>query len=87
MIAMGGFAVPQQEYPVFRKDGDARAEVERLTRGLGHDPAASGHHKTIYAARADQTVVLVTDRESPLARELRARGWSEPRDPVDPHAS
>lgn len=70
-------------YPVFRKDGDARHEVEGLVRALGGNGPRIGLHKTIYAARADQTVVLVTDREAPLARELRAHGWSEPRDSVD----
>ncbi|HEX6927450.1 MAG TPA: hypothetical protein VF167_18650 [Longimicrobiaceae bacterium] len=67
-------------YPVFRKDGDARGEVQELVRTLGGDGPRIGLHKTIYAARADQTVVLVTDRESRLASELRTRGWSEPRD-------
>jgi hypothetical protein len=68
------------EYPVFIKRGDARHEVDELTRRLGTTPAAAGLHKSIYAAQADQTVVMVTGREAPLAASLRAGGWQEPRD-------
>ena len=68
------------EYPVFVKRGDVRAEVEAAARGLGGTALQAGLHKTIYAARADQTVVLVTSREAPLAAALRARGWAEPKE-------
>lgn len=76
-----------RDYPVFIKRGDARHEVDELARRLGTTPAAAGLHKTIYAAQADQTVVLVTDRETALAAALRAGGWLEPRDPGGPFAS
>ena len=81
MIALGEGAQPGGEYPVFIKKGDARREVEAIARELGMtDAAAAGLHKSIYAAKADQTVVLVTRRDSPLADRLRAGGWQEPRD-------
>lgn len=66
------------EYPVFVKRGDARSEVDVAARELGISAASAGLHKAIYAARADQTVVLVTSRDSPLAAALRGRGWAEP---------
>ena len=68
------------EYPVFVKRGDARGEVESAARGLGMTASAAGLHKVIFAARADQTVVMVTTREAPLAGALRTLGWSEPMD-------
>lgn len=69
-----------RDYPVFIRDGDLREEVEHLARRLGGDASAAGLHKVIHAARANQTVVMVTDRETPLAMELRRQGWQEPRE-------
>jgi hypothetical protein len=68
------------EYPVFIKRGDARAEVDQLLAELraahGDD---TGFHKYLFVTRAEQTVVMLTDREGPLAEALRGRrGWSEP---------
>jgi hypothetical protein len=71
---------PVAEYPVFVRRGDARAEVDEAVRDSGGTPVQAGLHKIIYAERADQTVVLVTHREAPLAAALRARGWAEPRE-------
>lgn len=76
----GGGRGGAEEYPVFVRRGDARGEVDLAARGLGMSPAAAGLHKTIYAARADQTVVLVTSRDAPIAAALRERGWAEPKD-------
>lgn len=84
MIALGNSPGAGSEYPVFIKRGDARGEIDEIAGRLGTDASTAGLHKTIYAARANQTVVLVTDRRSPLAAELRARGWEEPRDSIDP---
>ena len=69
---------------IFIKKGDALREVdaalERL-KGRGMDPAAAGFTKYLFATQADQTIVFLADRASPLATELRAlRGWSEPGD-------
>lgn len=69
-----------RDYPVFTKRGDARSELEAIAREVAGDPVTAGVHRSIYAARANQTVVLITDRNSPLAAALRARGWDEPRD-------
>lgn len=71
-------------YPVFIKRGDARLEVESLARANGATPEGAGLHKAIYAAQADQTVVMVTDRDAALAGWLRGAGWLEPQDPPNP---
>lgn len=68
------------EYPVFVKRGDALAEIDAAVRTLGGTPGRAGLHKVIYAERADQTVVMVTSREAPLAAALRTGGWVEPRE-------
>ena len=69
--------------PVFIARGDARAEVARLLKTLAPSPAAAGFHKYFYVAKADQTVVMATGRETPLAAALRARPeWSEPVEPA-----
>jgi len=68
------------DFPVFTRTGDLRNEVERIARELRKDLAAAGVHKMIYVARANQTVVMVTERGAPIAQELRRRGWEEPRD-------
>jgi hypothetical protein len=80
MIGQEDHSAP--EYPVFTRRGDARREVDELVRGLAKSPTEAGLHKAIYAAQADQTVVLVTDRKAPLASALRATGWQEPREPA-----
>jgi hypothetical protein len=65
--------------PVFIKRGDSRGEVDALIRELALTPEAAGLQKYIYATQANQTVVMVADREAPLARSLRNRlGWLEP---------
>lgn len=71
---------PAAEYPVFTRTGDLRGEVERIGRELASNASEAGLHKVIYVARANQTVVMVTDREAPLAEELRRRRWEEPRE-------
>lgn len=71
---------PAPEYPVFVKRGDALAEVDAAVKALGGTPGRAGLHKVIYAQRADQTVVMVTSREAPLAATLRSGGWVEPRE-------
>ena len=69
-------------YPVFIARGDARPEVDRLARSLAPSPAAAGLHKCFYVARADQTVVMATGRDAPLAAALRAlRELTEPVEP------
>lgn len=70
------------EYPVFIKRGDARNEVDALARASGGSPALAGLHKAIYAAQADQTVVMTTHRDAPIAARLRGAGWLEPREPT-----
>jgi hypothetical protein len=87
MMLPGSAPSEAREYPVFIKRGDARNEVDDMARRLGSTPAVAGLHKTIYAAQANQTVVLVTHREAPLAVALRAGGWQEPREPAGPSGS
>lgn len=71
-------------YHVMTKQGDARAEVDAALkalegRGIGRE--GSGFHKYMHVTRAEQTVVMLERRDSPLATELRgARGWTEPGD-------
>ena len=68
--------------PVFIKRGDARAEVDGIMTRLGSTPDHLGFRKYMYVAKADQTVVMVADRQSPLAGVLRAEpGWTEPVEP------
>ena len=70
------------EHPVFTRRGDARAEVDEVVHQLEeqYGPAQPvGFVKYLYVTKADQTVVLVTSRNAPLAAALRARpGWIEP---------
>lgn len=67
------------ELPVFIKRGDARGEVDRLLAELGATPAEAGFHKYLFVTKADQTVVMVASRSSPIAGALRGRaGWVEP---------
>lgn len=71
-------------YHVMVKRGDALAEIDAALAALqarGVSREASGFHKYLHVTRAEQTVVMVESRESPLAAELRARGgWTEPGD-------
>ncbi|HEV2130857.1 MAG TPA: hypothetical protein VGR27_07135 [Longimicrobiaceae bacterium] len=75
----------QPEYPVFIKRGDTRAEVDRILEELkrAHGSAgAAGFHKYLHVSKANQTVVMVTGRDTPLAVALRGRaGWLEPTEP------
>ena len=72
------------EYHIFTKDGDARAEVDAVLAGLaerGMTREAAGFNKYLHVTRAEQTVVFVDSRESPLSAALRGRpGWREPGD-------
>lgn len=67
------------EFPVFVKRGDAMPEVDASLALLG-GAVAAGLHRVFYVERADQTVVMVTARDVPLADALRSRGWAEPRE-------
>ena len=68
------------QYPVFVRAGDAVDEVDTLVRELGGADAA-GLHRHMYVTRADQTVVMTTTPDAPLAVALRARAsWLEPSD-------
>lgn len=68
--------------PVFIRRGDGRAEVDEILHQLEERGAPGqdlGFVKYLYVTNAEQTVVIVTSRDTPLARALRARpGWSEP---------
>jgi hypothetical protein len=67
--------------PVFIKRGDSRGEIDALIRELSLTPEAAGLQKYIHATQADQTVVMVSGRDAPLARSLRERpGWLEPQE-------
>jgi hypothetical protein len=73
------------DFPVFIRRGDALDEIRLALASLRGAGDASdvelGLHKTMYVARADQTVVMVTDATSPLAEALRSSGrWQEPKD-------
>ena len=69
---------------VFLKRGDARGEVDaalaRLAaRGVARE--ASGLDKCIHVTQAEQTVLMVDGRDTPLAAEMRGKpGWTEPGD-------
>ncbi|CAN5729638.1 hypothetical protein BH20GEM3_BH20GEM3_08880 [soil metagenome] len=68
--------------PVFIRRGDGRAEVDEILHQLEERSLPGedlGFAKYLYVTKADQTVVIVTSRGTPLAQALRARpGWSEP---------
>jgi hypothetical protein len=70
----------REAFHVFVKAGDAQQEVEAVLNQLGTpSPEAAGHHKTVYVTRANQTAVMVTGPQAPLAQALRVRpGWIEP---------
>jgi hypothetical protein len=69
-------------YHVLTGSGDRLEEVEAALRALaerGISREASGFHKNLHVTQAEQTVVMVARRDSPLAVELRSRpGWGEP---------
>jgi hypothetical protein len=70
-------------YHVFTRPGDALPDVEAATAALaarGLARGAAGLYRAMYVTRAHQTVVMTETRDSPLAEELRARGWTEPGD-------
>ena len=70
---------PVEIYPVFVKRGDASGEIEQLVRDSGGTPEKAGLQKYFYVAKANQTVAIVSKRDSPLAVALRAKtGWMEP---------
>ena len=74
----------QAPHHVLTRTGDGLADVEAaLTRlaARGIARAEAGFQKALFVTRADQTVVLTTERASTLAAELRAAGgWKEPGD-------
>ena len=52
--------------------------MDGLVAGLG-GAGPAGFRKYFFVAKADQTVVMVESRGSPLAASLRSRpGWTEP---------
>jgi hypothetical protein len=70
-------------YHVMIKPGDAMAEVDRALEALqrrGVSREEAGFHKYMFVTQAKQTVLMLTSRESPLAADLRGRGWMEPGD-------
>jgi hypothetical protein len=71
-------------YHVLIKKGDALAEADaalKALEGRGVSREAAGFHKYMHVTQAEQTVVMVRHRDSPLAAELRGRpGWAEPGD-------
>jgi len=70
------------EYHVLIHRGDALAEVDRVLEALKRERGADadlGFHKYMYVTRAEQTVVMVSGPDSPVAVALRAgKGWTEP---------
>jgi hypothetical protein len=74
----------QADDHVLTRPGDGLAEVDAALAALaarGVDREASGFRKAFFVTRADQTVVMVSGRDTPLAGELRGRsGWREPGD-------
>jgi hypothetical protein len=71
-------------FHVLTRHGDAIEEVDAALRALAERGIAreqSGFHKYLHVTRAEQTVVMVSSRDAPLAVELRSRsGWAEPGD-------
>jgi hypothetical protein len=74
-------------YHVMIKPGDAVGEVDRALQALrarGVSREEAGFHKYMFVTQARQTVLMLTTRDSPLAADLRGRGWVEPGDkPLD----
>jgi len=74
----GESLVNDSEYLVLVREGDATREVTAAVRALGLTPEAAGLHRTLFVTRANQTVVMVTNVETPIAAALLARGWAAP---------
>lgn len=70
------------EYHVLIRPGDARPEVDRALEALKRERGADadlGFHKYMYVTRAEQTVVMVSGPDAPVAVALRTgKGWTEP---------
>ena len=67
-------------YHVLTCDGDALREVNDALRSIG-TPESAGLYRHFFVTRANQTVVMTTGPEAPLAAALRRRpGWREPTD-------
>ncbi len=65
-------------YHVLTRRGDALSDIEREVARLGSREAA-GLHRYFYVSRANQTVVMATHADAPIARALRAHpAWDEP---------
>lgn len=66
------------EYHVLTRRGDALSDIEREVSRLGSREAA-GLHRYFYVSRANQTVVMATHADAPIAKALRALpAWDEP---------
>lgn len=66
------------DYHVLTRRGDALAVIEREVSRLGSREAA-GLHRYFFVSRANQTVVMATHADAPIARALRALpDWDEP---------
>lgn len=74
--------MPDEAFHVLIHPGDARAEVDRALEALKRRHGAEadlGFHKYMYVTRAEQTVVMVSGPDAPVAVALRAgKGWEEP---------
>jgi hypothetical protein len=66
------------DYHILIRQGDASAEIEQLLREAGPNEP-TGLRRYYYVSRANQTIVMTTDANAPIARRLREReGWREP---------
>lgn len=67
-------------YHVLTCHGDALREVEDALRSIG-TPEEAGLFRHFFVTRANQTVVMATGEDAPIAKALRGRaGWREPRE-------
>lgn len=66
------------DYHVLTRRGDALSAIEREVSRIGSREAA-GLHRYFFVSRANQTVVMATHADAPIARALRALpDWDEP---------
>lgn len=66
------------DYHVLTRRGDALPDIEREVARLGSREEA-GLYRYFYVSRANQTVVMATHADAPIARALRALpDWDEP---------
>ena len=63
---------------VMTRRGNALPDIERELARLG-SPETAGLHRHFFVSRANQTVVMATRADAPIAVALRALpGWDEP---------